>query len=495
MNSPLSARHPRTLPWVAFLLAAAIVFGLRFHTVNQVVVDWDESVYLVVAQDFIHGGSLYVTAWDHKGPLLYLTLAPVVAAANGNIEPVRLFTTAWLLASMWLVFLIARRLVPPERAFIAPLVYGIFFSLPRFGGLAANAELFMMLPAAASVWAAVRWIDERRGPAILALSGLLAGTAILYKPNAAFTVAVIPLMIFSRRYGGGNDRPRNAVLNLALFAAAAAVLPAIALAAFSLAGSVRAFLGAVFLFNRAYVAGTPFSEAWPQLAGFFGWALVGDGLTMLAVVSGVFLLVRGRTSLAQPWQWVLLGGLLVTSLAGVCLGRNLFFHYYLQMALPISLIVAAGAGALRITRTDWKRLAIIALLLGLASAFSPHRSDAGRRSRTPDEDRVLLEVAAYLDEHGQPSDEIFVLGGDPVIYYLADRKAPTKYFFWLFHAPRWDAILGSTTTTLESFRITPPEWFVYRRSSPRIPELERFMYANYEKVAEVGDYEIARWAR
>lgn len=183
------------------------------------------------------------------------------------------------------------------------------------------------------------------------------------------------------------------------------------------------------------------------------------------------------------------------SVAGVCLGRNLFFHYYLQMALPISLIVGAGAGALRITRTDWRRLAIIALLLGLASAFSPHRSDAERRSRTPDEDRVLLEVAAYLDDHGAPSDQVFVLGGEPVIYYLADRKAPTKYFFWLFHAPRWDAILGSTASTLESFRSRPPEWFVYRKSSPRVPALERFMYANYEKVAEVGDYEIARLAR
>ncbi|MEJ2188235.1 MAG: hypothetical protein P8Y93_02260, partial [Acidobacteriota bacterium] len=61
--------------------------------------------------------------------------------------------------------------------------------------------------------------------------------------------------------------------------------------------------------------------------------------------------------------------------------------------------------------------------------------------------------------------------------------------------PRWDAILGSTTTTLESFRITPPEWFVYRRSSPRIPELEDFMYTSYEKVTELGNYEIARLAR
>ena len=135
------------------------------------------------------------------------------------------------------------------------------------------------------------------------------------------------------------------------------------------------------------------------------------------------------------------------------------------------------------------------LLNGTASAFSPHRSDATHRSRTPQDDRALLEVAAYLDEHAQPSDEIFVLGGEPVIYYLADRKAPTKYFFWLFHAPRWDAILHSTGSSLESFKNNPPEWFLYRQSSPRIPELEKFMYANYEKVAEVGDYEIARWAR
>jgi 4-amino-4-deoxy-L-arabinose transferase-like glycosyltransferase len=244
------------VPWISFLLAAAIVFGLRLHTVNQVVVDWDESVYLVVAQNLVHGGTPYTTAWDHKGPLLYFTLAPVVAVSDGQIEPVRLFTTAWLLASMWVVFVIARRLVPPERAFVAPLIYGIFFSLPRFGGLAANAELFMMLPAAASVWAAVRWIDERRGPAILALSGLLAGLAMLYKPTAALSVAVIPLLILSRSHDGAGCRKRSKVLNLGIFAVAAAALPAASVAAFALADTARDYLAAVITFNRAYVAGT-----------------------------------------------------------------------------------------------------------------------------------------------------------------------------------------------------------------------------------------------
>ena len=480
-------------PWARFLLAALIVFGLRIHTLEQIVVDWDESVYLVVAQDLVDGGTLYRTAWDHKGPLLYAVLSPVVALADGSMVPVRLFATTWLLLTMLFVELIARRLVPSQVSFAAPLLYGVFFSVPVFGGLAANGELFMMMPACAAVWAGLVWMDARRSRWLL-LSGVLTGAAFLFKPTAVLSVAVVPLLVLSRDVGhGGGERLRRVCIDGAWFGAGVLAPLAGALLVFTAAGNLGDALYATVVFNRAYVAGTPFLESWQQLSAFFGWAVLGDPFTFAAVVGGVFLVLRRRSDHPWPdWTGLFLAGLTLGSLAGVCLGRNLYFHYYLQMALPIALVVTVAAAGLAAPRGVWRKLAPALLLLAALSAFSPHRSGPEGLTRTPEEDRTLRVVAGYLAQNKAPDDTLFVLGGQPVLHYLTGMPSPTPYVFWLFHADRWDAILGSRGATLEAFASSPPDWFVFRPHDVRVPELEAFMMRSYQPVAEFGDTRIAR---
>lgn len=492
METNATAKTSPWLLWLRFGLVLLIVFGLRLHTVDQVVVDWDESVYLVVAQDLLGGGSLYRTIWDHKGPLLYACVVPVVWLADGSMVAVRLYATAWLLVTLLFVELICRRLVRPDRAFVGALVFGLFFSVPRFGGLAANAELFMMLPATVAVWAGVAWAmgGHRRGWLIAA--GLATGAAMLIKPNAVFTAAVVPLLIAVERRSGSRTQWRRLVVDTAAFAGSVAAMLAAASLVFVFAGTFSDLVFATVTFNRLYVAGTPILDAWQQYAAFFGWALMGDPFTMLAAGAGVLLVVGRRRALASSRRRVLVGGLVVCSLAGVCFGRNLFFHYYLQMALPIAIVIVLAVGMLRINPTHLRWVSCTFLVIGTLSAFSPHRSDPAHRSRDPEKDENLWAVAHYIQQHGSPQDRIFVLGGDPVLYYLTGRSTPTKYFFWLFHADRWDAILGSQKTTIEAFERDPPEWFLFTPHAVRVPILEQFMLYHYDLVAEVGAYQIGR---
>jgi hypothetical protein len=113
------------------------------------------------------------------------------------------------------------------------------------------------------------------------------------------------------------------------------------------------------------------------------------------------------------------------------------------------------------------------------------------RSRDPKTDATLRAVAASVRENTGPQDRIYVLGGEPAIYFLAERRSPTRYFWWVFCTDPYDAGLASRHETLTAFARTPPRLFVYKRSDPRVVALEQFMVANYTPIATIDDYQIA----
>lgn len=477
---------------VRFVMVAAIVVGLRLPTLNQSVIDWDESVYLVVAQDLVDGGELYRTVWDHKGPFLYAMLVPAVSIADGQIAPIRLYATLLLILTMLFVDLIGRHIGSSDWSFVGALVYGLFFSIPRFGGLAANGELLMMLPAAISIWFAVKWFFRDANRWHLAASGLFAAAAVLTKTTALFTVAVVPLLVLEREASRRAPRWQTAAKNLAALFGPPILLSGSILCWFWATTRLPDYLFATFDFNRAYVAGTPFVESWERFAAFFAWAAVGDTLTALAVISAVFLALKSPPT-PQPWcTRTLVYGLGFLSLLGVISARNLFFHYYLQMALPIAIVITLFAAALGIERAACRRVSWIALVLGVASAFSPHRFGPDGFTRKPAEDRVLAQVTTYIEQHAGAADEIYVLGGEPVLYFLSQRRSPTKYFFWLYLTDRWDAILDSRESAMASFAARPPEWFIFAAHDLELPDVEGFMFSRYKLVYEIGDYQVGK---
>lgn len=480
---------------IRFALVAAIVVGLRLPTLDQTVVDWDESVYLVVAQDLVNGGDLYRTVWDHKGPFLYAMLIPPVLIADGQLAPIRWYATLWLVATMFFLDLIGRRISSPDWSFVGALAYGLFFSLPRFGGLAANGELLMMLPATIAIWFGVRWLSSDAGRWELAGCGLFAAVAFFTKATALFTLAVIPFLVLVRASQRARPRWSAASADFAALSAPPVLVSTAILAWFWSSGRLQDYLFATLDFNLFYVAGTPFLESWERFAAFFAWASVGDPVTALALVGLIFLAFRSPPVSQQPWIRNLVLGLGLFSFIGVISARNLFFHYYLQMALPYGVVITLFTASLEIETAKWRRLASIALALGVFSAFSPHRFSPDGLTRKSTEDVVLADITAYIDQNAQVADEIYVLGGEPILYYLSQRRSPSKYFFWLYLTDRWDAILDSRKTTISEFEKAPPEWFIFTRHDLNPPDLEAFMFERYVLVREIGNYQIARLAR
>ncbi|OYV36674.1 MAG: hypothetical protein B7Z81_07080 [Acidocella sp. 20-61-6] len=185
-------RRPLPSPVIAaaFLLAA---FATRLPVLHRSVLDWDESLYFLMAQSWHAGHLPYTTIWDNKPLGIYAIFAAFQAVFGERIVAMRLAAVAFAAALAWLVHGITLALTTNRRAALLAGCAVILCSLSN-DGLSANTELFM-----ASFTAAAVLLALRGGPA--PAIGLLLGCAFMVKYVAVFEAPVVFFLILSQRPG------------------------------------------------------------------------------------------------------------------------------------------------------------------------------------------------------------------------------------------------------------------------------------------------------
>jgi len=103
-------------------------------------------------------------------------------------------------------------------------------------------------------------------------------------------------------------------------------------------------------------------------------------------------------------------------------------------------------------------------------------------------DNELYNVSDYIRERTTGEDKIFVVGGQPIIYFLSNRTAPTKYFFWIHHIGKWNESLLNEDYNLQRFNATKPKYIVFDKSrGHEVEYLEKFMNESYQNETEISN--------
>ena len=239
---------------------------LRFVSLVRPCLSDDEAIYAVVAREMLSGHELYVDIVDHKPPGVYLAYAATQAIGGpiGGMVVLHALLIGVVFATGLLLARIVRRHGPdadPRAPATAALLWIVYTTtLVDVDALAANCELFMMLPLVAGV---VVFLEARDRLPRYMLAGALIAAGCLFKYQAGIQLPVLALAVILRCSDRGVAR-RLVVLVaigagfLALLAAAAGIL--------WLRGG---FPAAVFWlkFNFAYIeAGTSSRELLVRLA-------------------------------------------------------------------------------------------------------------------------------------------------------------------------------------------------------------------------------------
>ena len=440
----MNRRKSLLVATAALLGCGALVLFLRLPALPQSVIDWDESMYLLMARSMLQGHAPYTVIWDNKPPGLYVLFALAQIVFGQTVLAMRLLAVVVVTATTFLLWLYGRSVLG-SRAIgaLAALFYAVFST--QNGGMASNAEI-MFAPFTVAAFLLLGWrtgvpaaILPGRRLSFLAL-GLLLGIAIQIKSVAGMELlAVLALLgltpLLSQRAG----RPlqlAETVLAAGLITLGA-LLPLLVVAGFfALSGRFADYVYANFTAVSIYQRVAPPLTLPPMARALLGQVRNAPLLWIAALAALPLAWTIRRRHPQTALGLLALGVWLAFTLAATLLSRRFFPHYFLQALPPLSLLAAAViVQAVRLDSALPRARQV--LLIGLIVAIGLAQPAAGPLRQSLEEALALLRrtprvellvyTAGYLRERMAPDDYLFVAEGDPILYYLTEARIPTRY--------------------------------------------------------------------
>jgi hypothetical protein len=464
--------------------------------------DSDHWIFYYVGHDWFHGGSLYVTAWDHKPPLIFLYNGLISVVLGGDIALHRGLFTALSLVDIYLFYRLASTLAPrlvgglaDPGLFtrVAVLLYVFWRDLSQFTGSADNTENLGVLFALGMLLALLSFRD-RGGAWRLLGSGACLSVLFYLKPNFLL-LGVPPAILLIAAYRGDIAR---LVGSLAVFAAPLIVQSIAWVAYFSARGTLHDFLVASFLFSSKYAR-----SAWAGDVSSTSVRLVSIASLLLllapVIALGAVYLMDYRARRASEAYWLI--GLSTVAALGLTLDVGAFYPYYFLIALPAFAIVMAF-GLVRLPRLHFDVRNLVAL--GVAAcmlvslAYSMKQLVNSFTGAVHADALEYQTIAAYVDARTSTQDRVFDYDYGATFYQLAGRRSGSRFVsasvLLLDYRDRYGFDLDSTF--MEEMASSRAKYVVLPRNPGNVyyenAPLVAYFNREYTVEKEFPDYDVLR---
>ncbi|WGF86650.1 hypothetical protein [Marinivivus vitaminiproducens] len=430
------------MPRSDILVAIAMVAGAvlyRLPVALYSVINTDESLYLLIGEQFAHGMLPYTGLWDRKPFGLFALFAVFAAAPFDGVVASRVGASIAVGVTAWLLVPIARRLFVADGTRIG-IVAGIalILSSPANGGWPSNAELFHTAFAVAGLAAALRGFADPERPSLgwIVLAGLCLGVGIQIKTTVVFDLLAFGpgfLLLTTPALAALPRHVLHSLRPLALLGVTILLPTLLVLVLYLAAGQFDAWLQA----NVTAVGYTPED----YVGRTFGpsdlimrvyeqapvWAA-----SVLALVLAHRLIDRSdeARSIAFLALWfaaVMLGQIVL---------RMGFDHYFLQFLPPLGLLtgVVLVRGLEPCIAEGRARVVVLVLLAGLTgyamagkawmNALFTVRERLDGVAWSGD---IPRQIAGDLNPVLQQGDGVYVFDHEPILYYLTGTPPPSRF--------------------------------------------------------------------
>jgi hypothetical protein len=393
--------------WAVLIAITVVVAHLPsfFHRL----LDGDEAIYGSIAALMNTGGQLYGPGGvDNKPPgIFWVYAATFQAAGTYQMTAIHAVGLAVIAATCVLLFVIGRDLGGFRTGLLAALFYGVLTAAGNPRLLAANTELFMMLPLVASVLLMLRrrWF----------WSGCLLVAAGAFRQVAAINLLLAVAGILWLEPTGNRWRAA------AWFAGGMAVALVVGALVLLLTGSISGFW--------RWTVGSLYGYASTNWVPSFVWLRAKDSLVPFVVDMAVLWIA----AIALATRWLKLERLeklvvvwLAVAMVGSVAAGHLSWHYFIQAMGPLAL-----AAARSFDRFSLRRWVTTAAAVGIAiPALGWWAYDLGADPLTYDFSPPVPQhqsVAAYVHDHTTPDQRVFVWGDWPALYLESDRLMASRF--------------------------------------------------------------------
>ncbi len=479
----------------AWLTAALALVVLRALPALSYPIARDQATYCVIGRGLLDGQQLYRDLWDNKPPGIFYIFAVIVKIFGPVMWWVGVVDLLWLLVISCMIFFFARRYLGNPAAAIAVVVHGVWHVQGGYWH-AAQTESFLMVFVFLALFAVFRqdsWPKLR-----YFFAGIFTAAAFWLKYNAITFLPLILLLphldssgldVSPRRVGFTIFRRRWLPWVL-VFVAGFGITVVAVVANFWFSGSWPALKEVQFEVLPRYstMALERTQDYWLFSVRRVQFVL---GLWTECATLAALLIALWKRELAR------LGPVLAATAVGFAsTAMQVRFHGYgfetcypffamIWGYLAVKIYEGFKAAGQYCAVRGWRlaRGLVWVLFANVAVWFVPGElSDTFVQYKAlgdwvRDRDRSYAEypwafpishfqdqmrVIAYLRANSSPADQVFVWGSEPLIYFLAERRFPTRFVTNLALISPW-APSAWRTELVRDLEKTPPRFFVVAR--------------------------------
>lgn len=498
----------RFWPWLV-VLAAILFVGIIRVRLLAIPLTRDEGEYAYAGQLILQGVPPYKLAYNMKLPGTYFADALGMAVFGQTIAGIHLTLLVVNSLTIVFVFLLGRRLFGNVAGVVACMSYAVMSLSPAVGGLATDANHFVVLFAVPGILLLLK-ANETGGLKTFCWSGLLLGLAFLMKQQGIcfglfgfvflMWAAALNREFFSKRFAG-----KMLAFGTGL------VLPY---------GVTCLLLAAVGVFERFWFWTVVYARAYegemPVRTGIRDYLL--DHLQQTRDLSIGFWTLTLAGLLAAACQRTYRKPMLFTvafwlfSFLGTAAGFYFRGHYFILVLPAFALLVGMSVAALQSSwRLAWladvfKSLPAMAFGLVLswmifyqAQRFFQWPAMQVRRDSSYLQNPFIeaIAVAKLVRENSASDARIAVMGSEPEIYFYAQRRSATGYIYTYALMESQPHALDMQRDMAREIEMNRPEFLVqvpYYLSwlpKPGSPHyladwFEQYAREHYERIGLVG---------
>ena len=435
MQDSEGSEHRSPVAWrrrwavVALVVAVLLVIIVRVRLL-QLPLERVEGENAYAGQLLLEGIAPYKAAYDINLPGTYACYAAIMAVFGETPAGIHLGFLLVNLATLVLLFFVARRLWDVPHAVVACITYALLSMSKGVLGLEAHAThlvvlatlggLLLLLKARAS---ACSWT--------FAWSGLAFGLAYLCKqPGIFFGLFGLVVLLHDVRVSPPPER-RGRFRRIGIFCAGLALPFLLTCLLMAWAGAFDRFWFWTMLYAYVHAGNRGWHEI---LRGLVDFDVKTGAVRWAGVVAVVGLVCLARDKASSETRWIIIR-LLVFSLIAFVVGFYFSQHSFIMMLPVVSLLIAFAVrravramGEVQPTGIFAAACAVF-IFANRVLWFEQTPEAASRDLYGGNAFTEAVTIANYIRDHSSPTDTIAIMGSEPEIYFLAHRHSASGYTY------------------------------------------------------------------
>ncbi len=434
-----------------YIIPVAILFLLFAYPFIFIPFGNDQGIFAYIGTIINKGGMPYRDAWDLKPPVIYYLYSFGLKIFGSSMMSIRIFDFAYFCITFFSIYLLGSLLFNKRVGVFSGLVLGILYFFTNDFWTLSQCESFMILPMILSIYLSCLGIKNHSWPMLFG-SGVLLSVVFMTKlTGIVLFVPIVLYILFETYMQKGIWDIAHISSRILILIAGFFVTTSIFFLWFYIRGVLSDLIYTLFVYDAAHFrSALKLNIDYPHLsfAGFMRRYLF---LLIPALLS--FLIKKNRQMRSAK---VLLYCWAVAAIFAFFVQARYFHYHMLPVIAPLALLGSQGflsfwsysALSKRVLFIKAKILLISAIAFFLCIAIYPHVLLTYSFTKSFLQDTVATEsysrffttqggfslstitkAAQYIKKNTAKENSIFVWGFQPLLYFLSERQAPTRFFF------------------------------------------------------------------